>query len=378
MGARLVLGQSPLFQPGYIVRADAPADTVRGYVDVYRATTRLGYIRFQATPEAPIEKLRARYLLAAGTADMRQAFRSKQLSNDSVRLLEVIASGPLSLYTGYVANSPADYLLGEANQPLLPLTRPQFLPVLQGVVANCATLNLRDRRRARLQYSREPLGKVVDEYNRCVAPRTSRYYPGSGLLRPRLSIQAGLQRNLMWYEEKGRLFGNQRAETVSYIVGAGAVLPLHSNLHGVVEAQYIRPAAVIQVRERPGAMANYYQRTLDLKVHALQLPLLLRLQPGRPERRFHGYAEGGGGVFLVLSRRARITDTPEVSTDRPYAYDLPMRNNGFMIRAGAGVNHRSSWGTLGLGAHWQNNYIGSTLISGYGLKQTSVVLTYSR
>ncbi|UYZ58155.1 hypothetical protein [Hymenobacter latericus] len=376
LGARLASGQSPLFQPGYIVRAGAPADTVRGYLDVYRATTRLGYIRFQATPEAPVEKLRARHLLAAGTADLRQAFRSRQLSGDSLRLLEVVASGPLSVYTGYVANSPADYLLGEADKPLLPLARPQFLPVLQGVVANCPTLNLRDRKRARLQYGRQPIGQVVTEYNRCATPAaTARYYPGSGMQRLHFGAQGGVQHSRFWLVEKDMPFGNQRPTTTSYTAGASLVWVFSGHLQAALEVNYSRLGTTAQVRERPNAANNYFLRTAELELEALQIPLLGRWQFGRPERRLHLYAEGGGTHIQVLSYRARVSETPEVATDRPYAYNLSMNANSLASRFGAGLTYRSKLGRWGLAAHRQSALLAGGSKTQYRLQQNTLVLT---
>ncbi|QNH62491.1 hypothetical protein [Hymenobacter sediminicola] len=376
----LTTAQQSVFQPGYIVRRTAPTDTVRGYVDVLRATRLLGQVRFRATPNASTETLRAAQLSAAGTTDGRQAFRTRMITGDSLRILEVISSGPLSLYTGYSPLPAVDFMLEQAGGNVLPLARTQFEPMLQNVVAQCPSLVVADRSKQRLLYARVPLAKVVNQYNDC-QPTTvpKRYYPGVG--QPvAIGIRAGLQRSQLWYLDNNHDFGFRRpASNTNLTAAIQLVLPIGGSLRAVVEGIYTKAHSYVVVRDQPTAAVNYFVRSADLKAELLQLPLMLRWQVGRNERRVHPYIEGGGGISYLLSSRAWYQAIPEATYDKPSAYDLGMDKWHVLVRGGGGITYRTAIGLLDLGIHMQSMNIGSpTERTQYKLQQSDLSLTYSR
>ncbi|MBD2713986.1 hypothetical protein KBK19_02950 [Microvirga sp. STR05] len=376
----LATAQQSIFQPGYIVRRTAPTDTVRGYVDVLRATRILGQVRFRATPDATVETLRAAQLSAAGTTDGRQAFRARLITGDSLRILEVISSGPLSLYTGYTPLPAVDFMLEQAGSNVLPLARNQFEPMLQNVVAQCPGLVVADRGKQRLLYARTPLAKMVNQYNDC-QPTTvpNRYYPGAR--NPvTLGIRAGLQRSQLWYLDNNHDFGYRRPSSNMNLTAAlQLVLPIGGGFRAVVEGIYTKAHSYVVVRDRPTAAVNYFVRSADLKAELLQIPLMLRWQVGRNERRLHPYLEGGGGISYLLNSRAWYQAIPEASYDKPSAYDLGMDKWHILVRGGGGITYRTSIGLLDLGFHVQSMNIESpTERTQYKLQQSDLSLTYSR
>ncbi|RTQ47172.1 PorT family protein [Hymenobacter gummosus] len=360
------------------MRSAAPTDTIRGYVDTYRGTHRWGFVRFRATPDGATEVLHTRELQAVGTADGRQVLRTRPVSGDSLRLLEVVADGPLNLYYGYSPRADVDFFLQQNGGEVLPLRRTQFLPVLQSVMAGCPTLAVNGGKQ-RLQYARQPLAQLVDAYNRCstVAGKAHRY-PGARPPRPEIGVRAGLQRSQLWYEDNGHAFGYQKPDANTNFTGAVQLtLPIGGSFRAVVEGAYSQAHSYVQVHDLPRASVNYFTRSADLKASYLQVPLMLRWQVGREGRLVRPFVEAGGGLNVVLNYRAWYTETPDVSYDKADAYDLGMDRVQFMVRGGGGVDVRTPIGKLGVALHTQRVSIGSPREkTAFRLLQSDLSLSY--
>ncbi|OON68238.1 hypothetical protein [Hymenobacter sp. CRA2] len=374
----LSFAQSTFFQPGYIVRTGAPNDTVRGYLDAYHATRRVGFVRFRPSLDAPAETLRARDLAAAGTADRRQAFRTRMVNGDSLRILELITAGPLNLYTGYSPRSDVDFMIEQTGGELLPLSRAQYEPVLKGVLAGCPSLTT-DNSQPRLHYARVSLGRRIDRYNRCQPDVSARYFPGSKQ-RTELSIRVGSQRSQFWSVYKNQDFGFKKPAPATDITGAVQLaVPIGGSLKAVVEASYSRARSFTQVHDMPRAATNYFTRSIDLQAQLLQVPIMLRWQLGRDAQRVRPYLEGGGGLSMVLSHRAWYSEIPDVPTDRPDAYELGMSPVTGFSRGGAGVVCRTPIGNVGVAFHTQRLSTSSPNEKSYSyrLRQSDLSLTYA-
>jgi hypothetical protein len=303
LAAGKAAAQKQLFNPGYIVLAASPADTLRGEVDLYAADKARPRIQFR-TAAGAVSTYSIDELAAAGDASGLSYRRCSVPVGDAQKpvLLQVLAAGKINLYLDPTASLPALYYLEKAGYGVMPLKRGQFVQVLQTSFADCPTASTTVASGGNYEYSGTALRRYVTNYNRCLAPQqapapaTSAIAPSataSAAKEPiRWMVQAGVARVSFFYPFTTRK--EAMPGPLVPTVGLLFSLPINSHLAFLTGCTYtsFRSDQTFETRTYTGN--NYVQTEhYESKGMLFRWPLLARVTLRRPERVWRPYLQGG-------------------------------------------------------------------------------------
>ncbi|WP_460676519.1 hypothetical protein [Hymenobacter coalescens] len=325
------LAQQSFYRPGYVVLAAAPADTVRGEVDLFKADRAQPEVHFRTAAAADVRVYGLGDLLAAGDDSGLHVRRCTVPRGEAnvPALLQVMVAGRASLYLDPTGKLPATYYLDKPGVAPMPLKPGQFAQVLQTSFADCPTVNTQVAYAGKYVYSAESLRRYVVNYNRCVFPtapvRVQPLAPKQTVSRHdrnreriRLGMQLGAAQVYMYYP-----FTSQKkavAGPVTPTFGVLLTLPL-SNYFGFVTGITHSSFRSDNTIERPlDGMTHIRATRYQTEGSLLRWPLTARVTLRRPESSWRPYAQGGIQMSYLLNaqmfRKTYYVDKdPESSLD---------------------------------------------------------------
>lgn len=382
----LSIAQTSIFHPGYIVRTEAPTDTVRGYVDTFFAAEKKGIVRFRTTQDAATEQTFTAAQLAAAGAGTQEVYVTRQIPiGDRLqpRFLQVVVSGEASLFKTQSNEQQARYFIEQRGKQTMPLRRGQYLQVLQNTLAGCSAIaKAITSNRTRYSYQLDDLRRAVQQYNACTTPpQPEQVYSGPPKPGKQLGVRVGMQSSAIYYPQGKELFNNQKPEThLDPTVGIFWKLNLSPRIAFVPELLYGRSRSTQSVTIRPGASNDYYIIQQEIEASYVRLPFTMRYTFGRPGRRVRPYLEGGyvaGAAFGTKSRYAQIP-AGTVNVDRTRTEDYTVERLMLGYHAGAGIDFHSSFGVWGISARAESLSLNSSYVVSYIYVDTRcLTLTYT-
>ncbi|MBX0290828.1 PorT family protein [Hymenobacter sp. HSC-4F20] len=351
------------FQAGYVVPLSG--DTLRGEVDTRGELRGATLCRFRATPKTPPTEYKPTDVRAYGFA-AGGVYRALALPTAAPTLvfMQVLAEGKLSLvrYTDeteakhYYAQTTGSALL----QPLVqrdttvlqinPQTRVEhkvstrvyaFRNVLWQLMADCPAVQTK---LPGLELLEAQLTKTVAAYNSCVGgpQRTITQRTGKLLF----SVSGGAYHATATYQD-----GKSYDLTSDFLASVGAGVQIHPayfspHLSFVGELWYTQQKYSLSY-EAEGTLGAGYQRTLDVQVASIGVPVLLRYsltQGGvRP------YVQAGFVYKQNIQRDAEKTDYLPRLSSAPSASPVELKSYNIGGVFGVGVSiPTGSYGSINL------------------------------
>ncbi|WP_207890993.1 outer membrane beta-barrel protein [Hymenobacter edaphi] len=377
-------GQQGFFRPGYLVLATAPADTLRGEVDLYRAGRTQAQVQFRSQPQGPARTYDLSEVRATGDESGLRYRRCEVPRGDTkvLAMLQVLVAGPASLYQDPTGKLPATFYLDKPGQAPMPLKREQFVQVLQTTFADCPTATTTVAYMGRYLYAASELRRYVVNYNRCRYPRAT---VQSAYIAPikeqvRWGAQVGVARLSIYYPYTDREEPTTGPLTPTF--GLLTTLPLTNHLAfntGFTHSSF-RSADTFA---RP-VIGTDYIRTYryQTKGSVVRWPLAVRVTLRRPETVWRPYVQGGIQMSYILGSRLRMqTSYPDPNTPlRSVSITESMNGLGRGLHGEAGLLFRYRQALLGAGfrAESTNGYPvrGRSYLNDFD--QLTFALTYYR
>ena len=382
----LAVAQTSVFQPGYVIRAEAPNDTIRGYVDTFFAVEKKGVIVFRNTQDAATEQTFTATQLTAAGAGTQEVYVTRQIPiGDTLqpRILQVVVSGEASLFKTHSNEQQARYFVERRSGQTMPLRRGQHLQVLQNVLIGCTALSTDlTANRARYSYQLDDLRRAVQQYNACTTSMlTEQVYSGPPKPGTQLGVRLGMQSSQIYYPESADLFNSQKPKAhFAPSVGVFLKLGLSSRFAFVPELLFGQSSSTQSVTIRPGASNDYYTIQKEMGASYVRLPLTLRYTLGRPGRRFRPYLEGGYVMGMAVNTKSHYSQIPagSVGIDRTIREDYTVERLMLGSYIGAGIDFYSPVGVWGLSARVEGLSLNSSYIYNYiYVDSRCLTLTYS-
>ncbi|QNP51228.1 PorT family protein [Hymenobacter qilianensis] len=361
----MAVAQTSVFQPGYVIRAEAPADTIRGYVDTFFAVEKKGVIMFRTTQDAATaQTFTAAQLTAAGTGT-QEVYVTRQIPiGDSLqpRFLRVVVRGEASLFITESGEQRARFFIERQGGQAMPLRRGQQLQVLNSVLAGCLALDFADtpaNNRA-YRYQLDDFKQAVQKYNAC-KPAQQREQLFSGPPKPgnQVGMRLGVQNSQLYYPDEPIFYNQKPTSGLSPALGVFVKFNLGHRVAIVPELLYGRSNNSFSVVKRVGATSFYYTNTMETQASYVRLPLTLRYTFSRPGRLLRPYIEVGGAGGLVFGAQSLFilvnSELAGGTLGRTQKYSVGRNLLGY--HGGAGVDFYSPIGIWGCQSVWRNYFL---------------------
>ena len=329
------------FRSGYIVTLSG--DTVRGLADYRGNALSASICRFRATPEAPVAAYSPAQLRGYGFGRGRQ-FRSRLLASiDSVQyravappaplFLELLATGPLSLYRTRSSAGVDRYFVAPATQPvsqplaeLLPARpdaaasvttayrrQPLYRGVLSGLMQNCNGARMAV---ASVPFTANGLIGIVQRYNRCLSPAAA---PAPRVSadeeRVRLGLVLGAETSRLVFAGETVLSNAHFASVPFPVLGMSLTIPLAS----LSEKLILRFETLIDHQRYAdifgGNTGHPSRQQAHLNLTYLRMPLQLRYT--YPKGRLRPFAQAGLSYSYRLHFDTRLQEEYATGSNAP-------------------------------------------------------------
>ncbi|GAB3829275.1 hypothetical protein GCM10028821_15700 [Hymenobacter jeollabukensis] len=382
-------GQKGFFRPGYVVLATAPADTLRGEVDLNRAGHTQAQVQFRSGQQAA-RTYGLRELLAAGDDSGRRYRRCEvpQGENKVVAMLQVLVAGQASLYQDPTGKLPATFYLDKPAQAPMPLKREQFVQVLQTSFADCPTVNTTVAYMGRYIYEASELRRYVVNYNRCrypSAPVQSAYIaPTKNQVLTkdfvRWGVQVGVARVSIYYPYSAR--ETSMTASLTPALGLLTTLPLSNHFGfstGFTYTNFRSDNTFVLPVAGTTYMRTYHYQT---KGALVRWPLAMRVTLRRPETVWRPYLQGGVQMSYLLGSQLRMqTSYSDPSTPLPgmnFTESMDGLGRGLLGEAGVLLRYRKALLGAGVRAESTNGFPvrGRSYLNDFN--QLTFALTYYR
>lgn len=348
--------QSQHLLPGYVVLATAPTDTLRGEVDLRRINRPEAQVLFRAGVTSGPRSYGLSEVLAAGQANGAQFRRCivPREGTNAPALLEVLVSGPASLYADRTGRLPATYYLDKPGVAPMPLKNPQFVQVLRTAFADCPTVDTQVALGGRYVYAADDLRRYVVNYNRCMYPKAPVQASASKPqpLRLHWAAQVGVAQVQFFYPYV------LRRQAVAGPLGptGGAFAWLEFNRYlgltaGLTLSSLRSDNTVSQL------IPNDYLQTMRYRTKGslLRLPVAVRgtLRPAGAAWR--PYVQLGGHISRIMSGGLHWNNSYSGpgAPQAPQEFDIYYGGIGGGVQAEAGLLLRCPGGYLGAGLRYE-------------------------
>ncbi|MCC3156320.1 PorT family protein [Hymenobacter sp. 15J16-1T3B] len=360
MAAPTARAQLAHARPGYVVLASAPADTLRGEVDLRRAGRAQPQVLFRTGPAVAFRPYGLPELLAAGSPGGPHFRRCEVPRADAhlTALLEVLVAGPASLYRDPTGQLPAPYYLDKPGRSPMPLRREQFAQVLQTAFADCPTVNTTVAYAGRYAYSAADLRRYVLNYNRCAYPQAAVQAPSPKAEREpvRWAVQAGLAQGQFFYPYLARR--KAAAGPLAPTLGASVEVPFNAHL-GLVAGLTLGSLRADNTASQPVPTTDYVQ-TMRYRTTGglLRLPVNVRYTLRPADAGWRPYLQAGGHVSHIVRGRMHWNNqySGSAAAPPPQEFDLYYGGIGRGVQAEAGLLLRVGTHHLGAGLRYEQTH----------------------